>query len=134
MRLLLDTHVVLWLLTDDTRLGPAARTRITNRESECYVSAASWWELAIKQSRDATRLPMPLADVRTTALQAGIREVSVTPQHALGVLALPALHRDPFDRMLIVQAITEPYWLVTADAQVIAYETACSVSLVRATE
>lgn len=134
MRLLLDTHIVLWLLTNDARLGPATRERITSGECACHVSAASWWELAIKQSRDATRLPVSLADVRSTALQAGIREVSVTPTHALGVSALPALHRDPFDRMLIAQAITEPFWLVTADAQVAEYAAACGVLIVRATE
>ena len=132
MRLLLDTHIVLWLLTDDSRLGSSARAQITSPESECYLSAASWWELAIKQSRDATRLPISLAEVRAAVLQAGIRELSVTPAHALGVLALPALHRDPFDRMLIAQAIAEPFWLVTADAHVTAYEQACGVLIVRA--
>ena len=134
MRLLLDSHVVLWLLTDDRRLSASARALIGAASAECYVSAATWWELAIKQARDGSRLPLPLTEIRATTLYAGVRELSVTATHALRVTELPPLHRDPFDRMLIAQAMSEPMRLVTADAQVLAYQGVCAVLMDRASE
>lgn len=134
MRLLLDSHVVLWLLTDDGRLSAGARTLIGAANAKCYVSAATWWELAIRESRGVSRLPLPLTEIRTAALYAGVRELPVTASHALRIAELPLLHRDPFDRMLIAQAISEPMRLVTADAQVLAYQGACTVLMDRASE
>ena len=69
MRLLLDTHVVLWLLLDDARLSATARAHIASADNLCHVSAASWWELAIKQSRNFTRLPIPVPEIRAAALR-----------------------------------------------------------------
>ena len=134
MRLLLDSHVVLWLLTDDRRLSATARALIGAASAECYVSAATWWELAIKESRGVSRFPLPLTEIRAATLYAGVRELPVTASHALRVTELPLLHRDPFDRMLIAQAMSEPMRLVTADAQVLAYQGACAVPMDRASE
>ena len=132
MRLLLDTHVVLWLLSDSARLTARDRTLIGSAEAECYVSAASWWELSIKQSRGVNALPMDTAEVRSAAVYAGLREVSITGAHALRVAGLPPLHRDPFDRMLIAQALCEPMRLVTADAVVASYASVCGVLIDKA--
>ena len=132
MRLLLDTHVLLWMLVDDRRLSRRARATISGTDTECFVSAASWWELAIKQSRNVTRLPLPVSEIRSAALDTGLRELSVTPAHALAVADLPHLHRDPFDRMLIAQAMSEPMRLMTADVEIQAYEKACGVLIVTA--
>ena len=127
MRLLLDTHVLLWILVDDRRLSRNARAIISGTDTECFVSAASWWELAMKQSRNVTSLPLPVSEIRSAALQTGLRELSVTSAHALVVADLPHLHRDPFDRMLVAQALTEPMRLMTADVQIQSYEAACGV-------
>lgn len=131
MRLLLDSHVVLWLLLDDRRLTAESRALLGSAESECYVSVVTWWELVIKQSRGVTSFPLPIAEIRAAALQAGLRELPVTAMHTLRVAELPPLHRDPFDRMLIAQALSEPMRLVTADAAVAAYGPACGVLVER---
>ncbi len=132
MRLLLDTHVVLWLLSDSARLTARDRTLIGSPDAECYVSVASWWELSIKQARGVHVLPMDTGEVRSAALYAGLREVSITGPHALRVTGLPPLHRDPFDRMLIAQALCEPMRLVTADAVVMSYAPVCGVLIDKA--
>lgn len=131
MRLLLDTHVVLWLLTDSARLSPRDRALIGADDAECHVSVASWWELSIKESRGIMALPMRTTEVRGAALYAGLREVSVSGAHALRVADLPPLHRDPFDRMLIAQSLCEPMRLVTADAVMASYASVCGVLLDR---
>jgi PIN domain nuclease of toxin-antitoxin system len=91
------------------------------------VSVASWWELSIKQSRGVTALPVTCAEVRDAALQAGLREMPVLGTHAVRVSELPQLHRDPFDRMLIAQALCEPMRLITADGLVASYASVCGV-------
>lgn len=127
MRLLLDTHVVLWLLTDSPRLTARDRALIGANDAECHVSVASWWELAIKQSRGVATLPLDTAEIRSAALYAGLREVPIAGPHAIRVAALPPVHRDPFDRMLIAQALCEPMRLVTADAIIVSYSSVCGV-------
>lgn len=118
MRVLLDTHVFLWAVGGSRRLGAPARRRIARAE-RAYVSAASLWEIAIKAGLgklDAD--PEALAD----AIEAsGFAELPVTARHAAAVAALPALHGDPFDRLLVAQARTEPLILLTADERVAAY-------------
>lgn len=131
MRLLLDSHVVLWLLLDDRRLTAGSRALLGASESECYVSAATWWELVIKQSRGVASFSLPISEIRAAAQQAGLRELSVTALHTLCVAELPMLHRDPFDRMLVAQALSEPMRLVTADDAVAAYGPACGVLVER---
>ena len=131
MRLLLDTHVVLWLLTDNTRLRARDRALLQDDDAECYVSVASWWELGIKQSAGIGALSMDAAMIRTAALDAGLRELPVHAAPALRVAELPLLHRDPFDRLLVAQALCEPMRLVTADAMVASYEVECGVLMER---
>lgn len=118
MRLLLDTHVLLWALADDARLTPAARRHIEGA-TEVFVSAASFWELAIKIGLG--KLAADLAQIRETVGRVGFEELPVTGEHAQALLSLPALHRDPFDRLLVAQAISEPLHLLTADALVAQY-------------
>ncbi len=122
MRLLLDTHVLLWSALEPERLSRAARTAIEDEENEVYVSAASAWEIAIKQSLGKLILDLPAeqwlpAVLRKSAFEA--LEVNIAT--ALRVRALPWHHRDPFDRLLIAQALEENLTLVTHDAQLASY-------------
>ena len=130
MRLLLDTHVVLWVLGGHPRLTSRDRAMLTDNV-EAYVSVASWWELAIKQSRGLHTLTEPVAALRAAALDAGMRELTIAAGPAMRVADLPLLHRDPFDRMLIAQALEEPMRLVTADSVVASYAQACGVLISR---
>ena len=118
MRLLLDTHILLWLLEDSPRLGQDARHWIMQAD-EIYVSAASIWEIAIKAGlgklqADATKVASHLPSL-------GFQELPVKNAHAAAVQKLPPHHRDPFDRLLIAQAISEPMRLLTADARLAQY-------------
>lgn len=118
MRLLLDTHVLLWLMEQNPRLRRSARSLIADA-SEVYVSSASLWEIAIKW-----RLGKIEEDPQTVLDQlgaAGLRELQVTNRHAVATGRLPLLHNDPFDRLLVAQAITEPMRLLTSDEQLLAY-------------
>lgn len=113
MRLLLDTHVYLWCLADSARLSRQARMQIL-RADEVFVSAASIWEAAIKSALGKLRAaPAALAEGIAAS---GFRELPVTSRHGALVAQLPAHHRDPFDRMLIAQAMHEPMHLMTLDA------------------
>ena len=118
MKLLLDTHIVLWLLRDARELKAGARSMIGHAEA-VFVSAASWWEVAIKVA--AGKLPVEPERLQAQALAAGLEPLPVTWTHALAVHGLPPLHRDPFDRMLVAQAISEPLHLLTHDAALAAY-------------
>ncbi len=112
-RLLLDTHVWLWWQANDRRLGPRARDVIRDA-SEVRFSAASAWEIAIKTGLGKLRLP-PDADIDGELKRVGFAALPVTVGHAALVRTLPPLHRDPFDRMLVAQALAEGLTLVTAD-------------------
>ena len=125
MRLLLDTHIVLWVLRDARELKAGARSMIGHAEV-VFVSAASWWEISIKAA--AGKLPVEPERLQARALAAGFEPLPVTWTHALAVHGLPPLHRDPFDRMLIAQAQLENLSLVTADERLAVY----GVSLVDA--
>lgn len=118
MRVLLDTHIFLWFLSDDKRLKSRARNHIEAAD-EVYVSAASVWEAAIK-----TRLGKLNAQAAVLAAEivgVGFLELSVRAAHAIALQTLPLLHRDPFDRMLVAQAISESLHLLTADVQLARY-------------
>lgn len=118
MRLLLDTHVVLWFSAGDPRLGVKARQAIDAPENTAFVSAVSVWELAIKQSLGKLELP----DGFHARLLAGpFQMLPVTAEHALALAGLPWLHKDPFDRMLVAQCQLEGLTLVTADTRLQAY-------------
>lgn len=117
MRLLLDTHAVLWALTDPRRLGATARQAIENRANALTVSAATAWELATKHRLGRLPAARPLLDAYPQHLaRLGAERLPVEDHHALLAGQLEWEHRDPFDRMLGAQAISESMALVTADA------------------
>ncbi|MES2176321.1 MAG: type II toxin-antitoxin system VapC family toxin [Gemmatimonadota bacterium] len=118
-RLLLDTHVWLWWQANDGRLGAKAR-RLIQRASEVRFSAASAWEIAIKTSIGKLALPTN-ADIAGELAHSGFLPLPVELAHAEVVRALPYIHRDPFDRLLVAQARYEALTLVSADRALAAY-------------
>lgn len=121
MRLLLDTQIALWALVDDPRLGQKARDLILDSDNEINVSTATVWEVAIKHGLG--RGDMPVSGARAAKLfsEAGYRELPVTWKHAALVDELPAIHGDPFDRILVAQSLAEPMRLVTRDKTISQY-------------
>ena len=118
MKLLLDTHILLWLMQDAPQLSPAARRLIKEAES-VHVSSVSLWEVAIKRSLGKLRLDPDLLDQHLAA--SAVQALGVSWAHARQLRALPAHHGDPFDRMLVAQAMVEPLHLLTHDASLAAY-------------
>jgi PIN domain nuclease of toxin-antitoxin system len=116
MRVLLDTHVLLWALLDDPRLTQAQRVALT--EGELYVSAASVWEIGIKRSLGKLDVPEGFVGV---AVEAGCRSLPISWAHAEVAASLPFHHNDPFDRMLIAQAQCEDLVLASSDAKLAPY-------------
>jgi PIN domain nuclease of toxin-antitoxin system len=122
MRLLLDTHAWLWFVLGDESLSPGARALIEDSANEKLVSPASYWELAIKISIGKYALPQPFGQFVLRAIEGqGFSILPVLPSHAEGVCNLPFHHRDPFDRLLIAQTLTERLSLVSDDVQMDAY-------------
>ena len=120
MSLLLDTHIVLWWLTDEATLSNEIKTML-DREPDVYVSAATVWEVAIKQTIGKLSSP---ADLPERIRDSGFRELPIEAKHALIAGRLPLHHRDPFDRMLVAQAQVEDFTLVTRDAEIQKYDVA----------
>ncbi|MBK7460861.1 MAG: type II toxin-antitoxin system VapC family toxin [Betaproteobacteria bacterium] len=121
MRILLDTHVALWALTDDARLPPAARRLIADPDSEVRVSAASVWEITIKHRLGRGDMPISGDQALQWFNAAGYAVLAISAAHAVATGNLPALHADPFDRLLVAQALAEPLRLITHDRAVAAY-------------
>jgi PIN domain nuclease of toxin-antitoxin system len=124
MRLLLDTQILIWTLIEDDRLSNRARALLTDRDVELYVSAVSIWEIAIKFARrtgGANDMPISPREAASRVSAAQAEWLPVTPEHALTLERLPPRHRDPFDRMLVAQALTEPLRLITTDRVVAGY-------------
>jgi PIN domain nuclease of toxin-antitoxin system len=116
MRLLLDTHAFLWAAGSPARLSETARAAIADRANDVYVSVAVAWEIAIKAGSGKLRLPMePAAYLPSRLAAMGLTPLPITLDHALAVAALPAVHADPFDRIMIAQAQVEGLTLVTRD-------------------
>lgn len=120
MSLLLDTHIVLWWLTDDATLADGIKARL-DHEPDVFVSAATIWEVAIKQA--IGKLPAP-SGLPELIRDSGFAALPITAQHAVTAGRLPLIHRDPFDRMLVAQAQHENLTLVTRDARCQKYEVA----------
>jgi PIN domain nuclease of toxin-antitoxin system len=118
MRLLLDTHVFLWVVTGSRLLKRAARARIEAAD-EVFVSAASVWEIAIKVRLG--KLTADLDDLVSAIAKSGFGDLPVRASHAARVARLPLHHTDPFDRLLVAQAISEPLQLLTADGVLAQY-------------
>ena len=122
MKLLLDTHVWLWWNTEPERLSVVARRRIENPRNDVFLSAASVWEMAIKRQIGKLRFPEPVISYVTRRLQNDkVTPLPVSIAHAAAVETLELLHRDPFDRLLLVQARHEGLRLLTTDDKVLAY-------------
>ena len=117
MRILLDSHVVLWWLEDNQSLGSQCRELIADAD-EAYVSAVTPWELGLKRSLGKLTMPDGLSDVLESE---GFKSLSITAEHAELAPSLPPLHLDPFDRMLVAQAQLEALVLVTADNTLAGY-------------
>lgn len=116
MRALLDTHVLLWWLTDDDRLSRKARRIIADPRSELFFSAASSWEVAIKAAIGRLGLPDPPRILIPKVMrEQSISSLEITHAHALAVADLPPHHRDPFDRLLAAQSCLEKLPLLTGD-------------------
>ena len=113
MRLLLDTHVLLWGLSDDRRLNKPSREIIVNPSNEIFISTVSIWEAAIKAALG--RIEMEVDDLDAAVADADFQSLPINFQHAATVGRLPSVHRDPFDRMLVAQASVEELRIVTHD-------------------
>ncbi|MEX0791279.1 MAG: type II toxin-antitoxin system VapC family toxin [Actinomycetota bacterium] len=112
MKLLLDTHALIWAAADPQRLPPFVRAALVDRNNLVAVSAASAWEIAIKRSTGRLRFPKVDKDLLA---RGGFRALPIEIHHAAAVESLPQHHSDPFDRMLLAQAQTDDYLLVTHD-------------------
>ncbi len=118
MKLLLDTHAALWWLADDKRLGQDATRYLNDDSNRVLLSAVVVWEVAIKRSLGKLQAPVDLA---STLIAAGVQPLPITLDHAAAVEVLPWHHRDPFDRMLVVQALAENATIVSQDARLQEY-------------
>ena len=123
MRALLDSHAFLWWGTDDERLSSAARAAIVAGASELYVSVASIWELAIKTQKGDLVLPAEVGAFVDERLQRNRWiSLSIDSRHVIRAAALPMIHRDPFDRMLVAQSQIEDLPIITTDAAITRYD------------
>lgn len=121
MKLLLDTHLLLWAAGQPERLPPKARTLLDQPEAELLFSSASLWEIAIKRGLGRDDFQVDVRVLRRGLLDNGYQELAITSAHAVAIDGLPPLHKDPFDRMLIVQAMVEGLTLLTSDPLVAQY-------------
>lgn len=119
MKLLLDTHVLLWWLDDPLLLSEVAREFIQDSGNEVLVSAASFWEIAIKRQLGKLKAP---ERIEGALIEIGLTELPVTISHAMMTERLPMHHRDPFDRLLIAQAMVESALIITRDSAFEAYQ------------
>lgn len=119
MRLLVDTHVAIWTVTNDERLSQRARDLLAGPDNITFVSAASIWEIAIKHrlARDPADMPISGHEAIGWFEAAGYELLPVTPAHAAAIDQLGVLRSDPFDLLLLAQAVTEPMQLVTHDSR-----------------
>jgi len=121
VKLLLDTHLLLWAAGDPRKLTAKARKLINDPQNELIFSAASFWEIAIKAGLGRDDFEVDTRLLRRGLLDNGYAELPVTSAHAIAVEALPPIHKDPFDRMLVAQAFTEGILLLTSDPLVAKY-------------
>jgi PIN domain nuclease of toxin-antitoxin system len=121
VRLLLDTHLLLWAAEDSPRLSRTARSLISDARNEKWFSAASFWEIAIKNGRGRDDFDIDSAQLRIGMLANAYFELPVSSAHAILTATLPHFHKDPFDRILISQATAEGLTLLTADPIVAKY-------------
>ncbi|MBL0320079.1 MAG: type II toxin-antitoxin system VapC family toxin [Alphaproteobacteria bacterium] len=121
MKLLLDTHLLLWASGTPDRLSAEARALIESPQNELFFSAASLWEIAIKRGLGRDDFQVDTRLLRRGLLDNGYSELPIASEHAVAVESLPPLHKDPFDRILVCQAMIEGITLLTSDPLVAAY-------------
>ncbi|MDP6631575.1 MAG: type II toxin-antitoxin system VapC family toxin [Kiritimatiellia bacterium] len=122
MNMLVDTHAMLWFAAGDDRLSPTARATIEDPETTTYISVASWWEIAIKCSVNKLQLDLPLEKFMAHRIDEGFRVLTIDTQHLPALTTLPFHHRDPFDRLIICQAMAEDMPVCTGDSHFAGYE------------
>lgn len=121
MKLLLDTHLLLWAAGRPDRLSAAACALIESPQNELFFSAASLWEVAIKRALGREDFKADARLLRRGLLDNGYGELAIGSEHVIAVESLPPIHRDPFDRLLVAQATAEGITLLTTDAQMTRY-------------
>ncbi len=121
MNLLLDTHIALWAITDSPKLSQKARELIESPKTTIWISVASLWEIAIKYSLGRGDMPISSQQALSYFRESGYRFLAVEAEHAVAVEELPTHHQDPFDRILVAQALVEPMRLMTHDSLVALY-------------
>jgi PIN domain nuclease of toxin-antitoxin system len=121
LKLLLDTHLLLWAADDSDRLSAEARALITAPESTLFFSVASLWEIAIKRGLGREDFQVAPRVLRRGLLDNGYNELTIASEHVVSIDALPNIHKDPFDRLLVAQAMVEGITLLTSDDRVFAY-------------
>lgn len=121
MKLLLDTHLLLWAAEGLERLPPGAQPLMSNTDNDLFFSVASLWEVVIKSGLGREDFKVDPRVLRRGLLDNGYSELSIHSEHAVAIDTLPAIHKDPFDRLLVAQAMVEGITLLTADARVAEY-------------
>jgi len=121
MKLLLDTHVLLWAAGEPDRLSVDTRSMLNDPETELFFSAASLWEIVIKNSLGRADFKVNVRILRRALLDNGYNELSINSEHAVATDTLPSIYKDPFDRILIAQAMVEGIILLTSDSLVAQY-------------
>ena len=121
MNVLLDTHVALWAITDSPKLPQKARDLIQSPKTNVWISTASVWEIAIKHSLGRGDMPVSSQDAVHYFRESGYRFLAIEPEHVVAVEELAPHHQDPFDRILVAQALVEPMRLMTHDPLVALY-------------
>ncbi len=121
MKLLLDTHILLWAAGEPDKLSNTARALIEDSQNQLYFSAASLWEISIKNKLGRSDFKVDLAVLRRNLLDNDFAEIAINSVHALAVDSLPPIHKDPFDRILLAQAHAEGVTLMTSDAVLAEY-------------
>ena len=127
MKVLLDTHLLLWAAGSPQRLPKAARSILKARDNTLLFSAASVWEVVIKTGLGRSDFQVDAQRLRQGLLLHGYEELPITGEHALAVRVLPSLHKDPFDRILLAQAQIEGLTLLTVDRELAAYGPPCKL-------
>ncbi len=121
MKILLDTHLLLWVISNDEHLSAQAKELIDDDRNELYFSVVNIWETAIKHNFGRQSFLFQPRNVRRSLLEHGFGEIEISSEHAITAGELPRLHRDPFDRLLIAQAAVEDVVLLTSDAAMTRY-------------